>query len=222
MQRAKRFACALGVCMIFAAMLFGLAACGEKAPPAPAPFSAEISIAFGESRQSAVLTMERPGALRLAFSAPKVLNGFAVFIEGDVVSLEYGGLQTALSVQALPIEGAASLLNRVMLQLAQPAEQAALRQLRGGGWERAGTANGLEYTVRLDENGALVSLKAPKAGLEIKVNSANKDITIKNHKKHLHSCAGCDIILGLVNKNARYALGGSFACNGIKSFWPQE
>jgi|GEM_PF-1389862 len=171
MRCIKRCAYVLGVCAIFAGMVLGLAACGAKTPPAPVPFSAEISIAFGESRQSAVLTMARPGALRLAFTSPKVLRGFAIFIEGDSLVLEYGGLQTALSAQALPMEGAASLLNRVMLQLAQPAEQAALWHLRGGGWERKGIANGLEYSAVLDENGALVSLKAPKAGLEIKVNS---------------------------------------------------
>ena len=181
MRCKKRCACALGVCAVFAVMLFGFAACGAKAPPAPAPFSAEISIVFGESRQSAVLTMEQPGALRLVFTAPKVLQGFVLAVEGDMVTLEYGGLQTSLSAQALPAEGAVSLLNQVILQLVQPAEQAVLRRLRGGGWERRGTANGLDYTVRLDETGALVSLKAPKAGLEIKADSANKDITIKNH-----------------------------------------
>ena len=175
MRGIKRWICALGVCAIFAGMLFGFAACGEKTPPVPAPFSAEISIAFGESRQSAVLTMKRPGALRLAFTEPKVLQGFAMTVEGETVSLEYGGLQTAFSAKALPMEGAASLLNRVMLQLAQPAEQAALRHLRGGGWERKGIANGLEYSAVLDENGALLSLKAPKAGLEIKVDTIKKD-----------------------------------------------
>ena len=172
MRHIKRYACALSMCAAFAGVLFGFSACGAKAPPAPAPFSAEISITFGDSVQRAELTMERPGVLRLAFTEPKVLQGFAVRIEGDALALEYGGLQTTLSTEALPIEGAASLLNQVMLQLAQPAEQAALRRLRGGGWERRGTANGLEYTVCLDEAGALLSIKAPKRWLEIKINSA--------------------------------------------------
>ena len=158
------------VCLLLSAgILFGLSACGAKAPPPPSSFSADVSIVFGEARQEAALELERPGALRLSFTSPDALRGMALSLEGDTATLEYKGLQTILPTASLPGEGAAQLLNQVLLQLAQPPEKKTLRRLRGGGFERKGEANGLHYIACLDEEGALLGLQAPKAGLEIKI-----------------------------------------------------
>jgi len=143
-------------------------ACGASAPPPPANFSAEITIARGGSKQYARLEAERPGLLQLVFASPETLGGMEISIKGDAASLEYDGMRAEIPAAFLPREGAAPLLNQVLLQLAQPlqkSERKSLRHLRGGGWERRGAAGGVDYIARLSEEGALQNLRA--AGLEI-------------------------------------------------------
>jgi hypothetical protein len=136
-----------------------LGACQVQAPPAPVPFTAKAAITMGQQRQTAQLTMERPGALRLLFQTPAPLEGMELRLEGDSVLLQYDELQQQFPAAALPQEGAAQLLNQVLLQLAQPAEPGKVRKLRNG-FERKGLANGISYTAKLGSDGALKSLRA--------------------------------------------------------------
>jgi len=154
------------VCLLLCmGMLFAFSACGGSVPPPPMNFSAEVSIVSRGSKQSAVLEAERPGVLRLVYTSPKALAGMEISIESENARIEYMGMRAQAAAASL--EGAAPLLDQVLLQLAQPAEKKALRRLRGGGWERKGAANGLDYIARLNEEGALQSVKA--ADLEILV-----------------------------------------------------
>jgi len=150
--------------------MLGISACGATMPSPPTNFSAEITIAYGALKQNARLAAERPGVLRLIFTSPETLEGMEITIEGDAAALEYGGMRAQIPAASLPKEGAAALLNQVLLQLAQPLqkpERKMLRHMRGGGWERKGAAGGVDYIARLSEDGVLQSLRA--AALEIVV-----------------------------------------------------
>lgn len=148
-------------------VLLGFAGCGSSVPPPPARFSAEVRIVSREAQQCAALEAERPGVLRLVYTSPAPLAGMVISIESEDAAIEYAGMRK--QVPAAGLEGAAPLLNQVLLQLAQPPEKKALRRMRGIGWERKGDVGGLEYVARLSEEGALQSVKAPRAGLEILV-----------------------------------------------------
>jgi len=154
-------------CFFLLLTLFG---CGAAPPPPPVSFSAQINITQGEAKQSARLAAERPGMLRLVFTAPMAIEGMTISIEGDNAALEYEGMRK--QIPAASLEGAAPLLNQVLLQLAQPlqkSERKAQRHLRGGGWERRGKADGVDYIARLSEEGALQSLRVEKTGLKISI-----------------------------------------------------
>ncbi|MDR0531908.1 MAG: hypothetical protein LBG83_07590 [Oscillospiraceae bacterium] len=161
----KRIA-AIAACM---ALVVGLSACaGTPPPPPPQSFTARLTLGAGESAQQAALIQERPGVLRLEFSSPAPLAGFVLRLEGEAVTLDYGGMRANLPAGDLPQGGAAALLGQALAQLAQPAPKKSLHRLAGGGWERKGTANGQPYTARLGADGALFCLSAP--GLELKAN----------------------------------------------------
>jgi hypothetical protein len=121
----------------------------------------------GEGAQTAALTQERPGVVRLEFTSPASISGFTLRLEGDAASLGYNGLQTNIPATSLPQSGAVMVLGQALEQLSRPAGKKGLRRLSGGGWERKGAINGQPYTASLSAEGALRSLKAP--GLELKI-----------------------------------------------------
>jgi len=146
-------------------VLLTLAACGPSTPPpAPAEFTAEAHIIFGESKFTALVTQARPGTLSVEFTAPEELAGLRLALQGSTATLFYGELQTELT--ALPASNFVALLGGVLLALAQQTP-AGLSRLRGGGWTLAGTANGLHYQATISPDGTLTEVSAPSANLKI-------------------------------------------------------
>ena len=144
-----------------------LAACGPGTPPpAPAEFTAEAHILFGESAFTALVTQTRPGVLAVEFTAPEALAGLRLSLQSGNVTLHDGALQSELPAAALPASNFAALLSGVLLRLAQPSTEG-LTRTRGGGWTLAGTANGLHYQATISAEGTLTHVAAPSAGLEI-------------------------------------------------------
>jgi len=151
------------------ASLVFLVSCGPSVPPPmPVQLAAEAQVRFGESRFTAQVAQEHPGALMLEFTAPEELQGMRLSLQGDNASLRYGELDVELPANALPAANAAALLNHVLLRLAQPGAEGFTR-VRGGGWTLKGTANGLHYQANINAEGVLTQIEAPSAALEIKL-----------------------------------------------------
>ena len=154
------------LCILISHLLF-FAACGQAVPPAaPAEFSAEAQVSFGESEFTALVTQERPGALELTFTAPAELAGLRLRLQSGNATLHYGELQAELPASALPASNVAALLSGVLLRLAQSSPEG-LARARGGGWTLTGHANGLPYQAVIDADGILTQISAPAAGLEV-------------------------------------------------------
>ena len=88
-------------------------------------------------------------------------------LEGGTAILRYGDMELTLPAPALPQAGFASLLNEVLLQLAQPAPESLRRT--ADGWELNGRTGTLVYTARIDPQGMLRGLYVPGAGLMIEL-----------------------------------------------------
>ena len=149
--------------------LFILGACGQSIPPsAPSQFSAEAQITFGESKFTAQVSQERPGALSVEFIAPEELQGMRLILQGDSTVLRYGELETELPASSLPAAGFAPVLNGVLLRMAQPSTEGYSRA-RGGSWTLNGAANGLNYLAKIDTEGVLTQVEVPAVNLEVKL-----------------------------------------------------
>ncbi|MDR1927583.1 MAG: hypothetical protein LBQ33_02970 [Oscillospiraceae bacterium] len=153
-------------------LLLACAACTilpkKQPPPLPAAFVREVTVTFNATTLQAKLTQLRPGFLTAQFTAPKELTGLTASLEGERISLRYGALQTQWQEQVLPASGFLPLLNRVLLQLSQPQEEASIR--REGGWLCKSTVDGAAYAVWLGTDGLPERLSVPGLGLLVELN----------------------------------------------------
>ncbi|MCL2107471.1 MAG: hypothetical protein FWH26_10510 [Oscillospiraceae bacterium] len=155
------------VLLLLPALLFFGGCKPKPPPPMPAAFSARAKVRYGEAAMEAALSQEAPGCLRAEFTAPPELRGMRLSLDGERASLSYGGLAAEWEAGHLPSAGFVPLLNRALLQLAQP--QAEAEPVKGGGWIVRATADGIGYAATLDAQGLLSRFEAPGIGLVVEV-----------------------------------------------------
>jgi len=148
--------------------LFILTACGQAAPPpAPAQFTSQAQVTFGEDEFAAKVAQSRPGVLEVTFTAPAEIAGMELLLQGTTATLQYHGMQTELPQSALPISNFAVLLNTVLLQLAQESAPKQFASVRDGSFTLQGSASGLAYQATVAENGMLITMEVPGIGLQV-------------------------------------------------------
>ena len=157
--------------VLTAILVLALAAAGcetplkKTPPPSPATFSANVTVAFGETLFKALVFQEVPGNLTCAFSAPEELKGLELALSGETATLRYGELTKQWDTKTLPETGFVPILSQVLLQLAQP--QANAKPVKTGGWQIDGMASGEYFTALLREDGALKQVTVPAIALTI-------------------------------------------------------
>lgn len=143
-----------------------ISGCGGRHPdntaqPVTDGFSCSAVIQYHELELQAQLSRQTDGRLRLAFSAPKSLEGVVLGWDGQAMTMELGGMHVAIPTERVP-QGA--LIQRLLQVLtATPADGTVTDE----GYVMSGTVDELAYTFVCDpQTGLPRSLWVPSEELE--------------------------------------------------------